>query len=342
MLSPAKLNDRLLAAWQISPLARDVNCRLVFVGENHGGDYGSCLERSIKNSPAASRIVITGWADADIYRSWLAAADVGVQLRAKSRGETSASVLDCMNYGVPTIVNANGSMAELPTDAVWMLPDEFNDADLTNALETLWKNEFKRNELGQRAREVIETRHAPRLCAEQYRHAIEKFHQKAQYSQYNLVKAIANIENEPSDEQDWMVAAKSIAQNYPALTPNQLLIDISELMKQSANKGFKSDTSSVLAKLIANPPEGIRVEPVYAIADRPGYFYARKFTQHILNSPNLSLEDEPIETFSGDIFLRLAPFPHTAPSQEVFLQHMLHIGVREITIQELDCFMPRC
>lgn len=342
LLGPSKLNDRLLAAWVTSPLARDVNCRLVFVGENHGGDYGSSLVRCIKNSPAASRIFITGWADADIYRSWLAAADVGVQLRSKSHGETSASVLDCMNYGLATIVNANGAIAELPNDAVWMLPDEFEDRDLVRALETLWNNECKRNELGQRAREFIETRHSPRLCAEQYQQAIEKYHQKAQFSQYNLVKTIATIENEPSFKLDWMIAAQTIAQNYPASAPNQLLVDISALVKSRINNVIKSDTCNVLAELIANPPEGFRVEPVYAIADKPDYYYARKFTLRFLNTPDSSLEDEPVETFSGDIFLRLAPFPHAALSQDAFSQHLRHIGVREITIQELNCFMPGC
>ena len=52
------------------------------------------------------------------------AADLAVQLRALSRGETSAAVFDCLAYGVPTIVNANGSMVELPEGSVLMLPDD--------------------------------------------------------------------------------------------------------------------------------------------------------------------------------------------------------------------------
>ena len=43
----------------------------------------------------------------------LAAADCAVQLRTLSRGESSASVLDCMNYGLPNDAR-NPPMVLLP------------------------------------------------------------------------------------------------------------------------------------------------------------------------------------------------------------------------------------
>nr|WP_274378616.1 glycosyltransferase [Desulforamulus profundi] len=113
MLGPTKLNHRLLAAWLATPMAKDKTCRLVFVGENHGGEYGASLLEAIHRSGCGERIKITGFAPAVQYRQYLAAADVAVQLRALSRGETSAAVLDCMNYGLPAVVNAHGSLAEL-------------------------------------------------------------------------------------------------------------------------------------------------------------------------------------------------------------------------------------
>src|SRR5690606_35886513 len=50
MLGPAKLSDRLVQAWLTSPLRDCGTAHLVFVGENHGGDYGSHLLRSIESS----------------------------------------------------------------------------------------------------------------------------------------------------------------------------------------------------------------------------------------------------------------------------------------------------
>ncbi len=140
MLVPTKLNHRLLLAWLKSPLAQDKACHLVFVGENHPGDYGEELLAIIHRSQVPRNIHIVGWTEQEVFRQYLASADVGVQLRTLSRGETSAAVLDCMNYGLATIVNAHGSMADLDKQTVWKLPDEFSDEELIEALETLWKD----------------------------------------------------------------------------------------------------------------------------------------------------------------------------------------------------------
>ena len=153
----------------------------MFVGENEGGDYGAQLLKTIKKNDVHHRICITGCVSAAIFRHYLAATDVAVQLRTFSRGETSRAVLDCMSYGLPTIVNANGSMADLPDDGVWKMQDEFVEADLVEALETLWRDPFRRQQLGARARESILTRHAPRSCADQYAQFIETIYKKDLY-----------------------------------------------------------------------------------------------------------------------------------------------------------------
>ena len=63
LLGPTKLNHRLLDAWLTSTLAKNANCVLVFVGENHDGDYGTELITTIRRSGLNKRIRITGWAD---------------------------------------------------------------------------------------------------------------------------------------------------------------------------------------------------------------------------------------------------------------------------------------
>lgn len=103
----------MLQAWLSSPLANDPKAHLIFVGQNDAGEYGDSLRKLINGSPAKKRIYITGWANHETFHLYLSAADIGVQLRTLSRGETSAAVLDCMNYGLATIVNAHGSMVNL-------------------------------------------------------------------------------------------------------------------------------------------------------------------------------------------------------------------------------------
>ncbi|MBQ5950479.1 glycosyltransferase family 4 protein, partial [Massilia sp. ST3] len=152
MLGATKLNHRLLDAFLASPLAADPRCRLVFAGANDAGPYGIDLERRIAASPAAGRIRITGFVSAAAYQDWLAASDCAVQLRAQTRGETSASVLDCLMHGLPAIVNAHGASADLPPDTLCLLPDGFEDAALAEALGTLHADPARRAALAQAGR----------------------------------------------------------------------------------------------------------------------------------------------------------------------------------------------
>lgn len=300
LLNRTKQNQRLLDAWLASSLRQDKRSLLLFVGENGDGEYREKLIATMHQSGLVDRIRITGWSDTSAFRHYLAAADMAVQLRTLSRGETSAAVLDCMNYGLPTIVNANGAMADLSTDAVWMLPDEFDNAELTHALETLWKDDNKRRALSARAREVILTQHAPRTCANQYVKAIESYY--------------AQVEDQ------------SLALNQLSSMTKQLLIDVSTLVRHDLKTGIERVVRSVLVELLTNPPEGFRVEPVFAIDQEPGYRYARQFTLRFLECPDHFLVDEPVEVMKGDIFFGLDFQPHLVPQQTEFYSHLNRIG----------------
>lgn len=326
MLGQNKLNHRLLNAWLTSSLSKDKHCLLIFVGENHNGEYGENLISSIRNSQHADSILITGWTDTIQYHQYLAAADVGVQLRGLSRGETSAAVLDCMNYGLATIVNANGSMADLRSDTVWMMPDEFNDTDLTHALETLWKNKNQRLTLGESAKQAIHELHSPRYCADQYFKTIESYYISESESKDSLIHAIGKITPQCTDEYEMLALAKSIAQNHQPVRKKQFLLDISVLVHSDAKSGIQRVVRSILSELLANPPEGFRVEPIYANPDGP-YRYARRFTLSFLDCPDSGLHDDVIDVYNEDIYLCLDLTHHIAIGQADFFAYMRRIGV---------------
>lgn len=305
-LGPTKLNHRLLSAWLASSLAADRRCSLVFVGENHGGDYGAELLETIRRSPGADRIQITGWADADTYRSYLAAADLAVQLRTLSRGESSGTVLDCMNQGVATVVNANGAMGELPTDAVWMLPDEFEQGSLREALEILWRDDARRSAIGSRARSVIRERHAPDVCAMRYAEAIEGFHARARTGADALVEAIAGTGARPEGDAQLAVLAQAVAQSLPGARPaRQLLVDVSATCRNDLKTGIERVARAVTMALLESPPPGYRIEPVYLSEEggRWHYRYARRFTLNLLECEPEALVDEIVEPHNGDLLL---------------------------------------
>ncbi|MGG6239254.1 glycosyltransferase [Nodosilinea sp. AN01ver1] len=305
LLGPHKLNHRLLSAWLASPLAQDRKCRLVFVGQNHDGDYGAELVRNIRDAAGGSRIEITGWADSGIFSHWLAAADVGVQLRTLSRGETSAAVLDCMNYGLSTIVNANGSMAELDQNAVWMLPDEFDDSQLVEALTTLWSDRQRQVELGKRARQVIAKYHAPRHCAAIYAEAIEGYYQQAAVGIPGLLAAI--VEQKPVlPSPEWPALAACVAKNVPPRPRRrQLLVDISALVETDLRTGIQRVVRAILMHWLLTPLSSWQIEPVYGITEAYGYRYARRFTSRFLGVSEDWAVDEIVEAYPGDVFFAL-------------------------------------
>jgi glycosyltransferase involved in cell wall biosynthesis len=327
MLGPTKLNHRLLNAWLKSNLARDGSCHLVFVGENHPGNYGQELLATIRRAKASGNIRITGWADKDVYHQHLAAADAAIQLRTLSRGETSAAVLDCMNYGLPTIVNANGSMADLDARAVWKLPDEFTDEQLINALETIWQDSARRWQMAKAAREIIEERHDLRKCADLYGQAIERFYDAGTRNLPPLLHAIAGIPDHAPEDADLIPLADAIARSFPQRNrARQLLVDISVLVQNDARSGIQRVVRNILKEWLHNPPDGYRVEPVYATVDQP-YRYARGFAAGFLGIPENVLRDDPIDFATGDVFLGLDLNHLLVLTHRTFLQKMYQAGV---------------
>jgi glycosyltransferase involved in cell wall biosynthesis len=329
-LGPHKMNNRLLDAWLASSLAEDDECLLVFVGENTSCHYGKKILETIERNKYGKRVFITGWASHETFRMYLAAADAGVQLRTQSRGETSGTVLDCMNYGLPTIINANGSMAELPRESTIMLRDDFSDIELIEALEQLRNNPVYRVELGNLARIYIQTYHNPAEVTMRYIEAIETFSKGPEKQRSSAINAIARIKELSVDEKELIEIASAVsATMQPRCTRKKLLIDVSALVKEDLKTGIQRVVRSIIKNLIDNAPNDLQVEPVYATPSNV-YCYARKFTMQVLGCPSHGFEDEPVDVYAGDILFIPDPHFQVVKSHKHFLQHIRNIGARII------------
>ena len=214
-------------------------------------------------------------------------------------------MLDCLNAGLPVIVNAHGSLAELPADAVWMLDDEFSNADLVTALEVLHQNADRRDALGRKAREVIATRHAPENCAQHYAEAIEAFYIDARTRMPALLDAIAATPPRPN-KAGCRALAQAIARSLPSKRPaRQLLLDVSATSRTKLKTGIERVARALTLAFLKAPPDGFRVEPVY-LSNKGGawhYRYARRFTLDLLGCPPDSLADDAVELQAGDLLL---------------------------------------
>ena len=304
-LDETKLNHRLLKSFLNSSLSKDKNCHLIFVGENHGGDYGKNISEMIKNSGLEGNIKITGFVNENIYLQYLSICDIAVQLRNLTRGETSRAVLDVLAFGLPLIINAHGPMAEYPENILIKLPDEFDDDSLIKALEKLKDDPKLRNNLGHLARKHIIEKHAPKKIANDYFNAIENFYLNSENTKYkNLINSLSNIDtNVKPVNADIISTSEAIANGSFKTSKRQFFIDISNLSKLDLKTGIERVTRALMLEFLKNPPKNFRVESVYF--DGHNYRYARKFTFNFLNIEQCGFNDSVIEPNRNDIFLNI-------------------------------------
>ncbi|MDP3898606.1 MAG: glycosyltransferase family 1 protein, partial [Mesorhizobium sp.] len=223
------------------------------------------------------------------------------QLRSRSRGETSGTALDCMRHGLPLIVNAHGSMAELPRDAVHLLADVFEDRDLVAALELMRNDARHRADLGGRAAAFVRQHHDPVRIAARYAAAIEAFAALPRTGLVRLPEALAGSgQGEHDRAADRAIAACAALSVRPAIAARQLFVDITAMVGEDLRTGIQRVARALLEELLARPPAGFRIEPVYASGS--GFRYARRFTLGFLGAKSNALSDAAIEPRSGDIY----------------------------------------
>jgi glycosyltransferase involved in cell wall biosynthesis len=332
-LGPTKLNHRLLESWLGSMLAKDERCLLIFVGESHGSSYEQSLRRSISNARLENQIQITGFVGGrNEYELYLDAADVAVQLRGRTRGEGGRTPLDCLAHGLPTIVNAHGTLAELPERTVLRLPGDFSNRKLALALDELSANPNRREELAREGQRYIMERSNPEQIASTYAQALEEFAaSNAVASRQNLVSKIMGLDSEkhPS-HQELVQIAECISENTERLTPRQLLIDVTGLIREAAGSRSKAKLESLLLTLLEELPPECRLEAVH-FSD--GTFrYAREFMADVLSLDFKWLKDTPVEVRPGDrlFVLELAA---NVQAQWDWLRHHSNRGLKLFLVE---------
>lgn len=313
-LAATKLNNELLEAWLASQES-DPDAHLVFVGRNSLDDSGQQLLRRIEASPARKRIHITGFVSTEDYNLWLAAADLTVQLRGGSRGETSAAVLDCLVAGKPLICNAHGSSAELPEGVVWRLPDTFSIAELADAIRQLLGNPELAQRLSKRALRHCE-QHAPATVAARYAEAIERYAERhPQAHQQRLVHALRSLPGHPGQPlKAHIELASAVAQNTGIGLQRTCFIDISALPPEP-----QQALQEVLCIWLRHPPTNWRIEFVHLAGGV--YQLACQRAARWLDLP--AMQDQPLLAGPQDAWLHLeearAPAALTARLRRVGL-----------------------
>jgi len=339
LMGPTKLNHLVLEAWLQSPMAKDSHCHLVFVGKNDGGKYGMQLLQDIKDRGLADHITITGFADPELFQTYLHAADAGVQLRGLSRGESSYTVLDCMAYGIPTIINGNGAMAELPADALVKLADEVDVATLLASMVELRFAPQLRKELGARAVEYMHEYHVAHKVGRQYFDFVEQAHRNAPASRFERsLNRIAALDG-PAAEADLMSLARNMMSNQAKPDCARALFDIDALKAALPEQTL----ALVLKQLIMTTPSYWRCELLKSDnksdnkSDAKSVLrYANELACQLLELPSLSNPDEAIDLHPADVYIKVLAASGAISSDKgssPVRQLMLEMGIPVLEIR---------
>ena len=140
--------------------------RYVVVGDELKQDLD--LQAWLQQHDLVDVVTSTGYlADIRDFVSWIAAADVLVNLRYPTVGETSATALRGLAAGRPVIVSDHGWYAELPDDVcVKVTPND--DEALYQAMRRLAGDPALRCAIGQRAAAYAQREHGLVAAAQRY------------------------------------------------------------------------------------------------------------------------------------------------------------------------------
>lgn len=164
-VAPHKRLDRVIAALgRLRASGRDF--RLLIAGQTTP-ELVESLDRQIAAAGLTGRVVRRGFVSEEEMYALLAAADIAVNLRYPTAGESSAALIRLMGAGLPVLVTDHGASAEVPDDTVIKIrPGESEMELLTSTLANLLDDAAARHALGARARaHVLRENHVDRAVA---------------------------------------------------------------------------------------------------------------------------------------------------------------------------------
>lgn len=143
--------------WALEHLhAWGVDARLVFVGFAPR-EVRSALERLAGTLGLAEHVLITGRVREQVYLDYLVSADAAIQVRAYAGGGLSGTLLDCLQAGLPTVVNAGIAEAMEAEAIVASVPDQLSPTLIAEQLLAMTSERGERR-IDDAVRDYLSTR----------------------------------------------------------------------------------------------------------------------------------------------------------------------------------------
>jgi glycosyltransferase involved in cell wall biosynthesis len=154
--------------------AEGVDARYILVG-SVSPNYD--LNGQIARSRLGDAVTITGYVPRQAFDDHVAAADLCVNLRFPTGGETSASLLRLLGAGRPTLVSAVGAFAELPPGvAAQVDPGPAEGDQILAYCRLLLTRPELAAALGAQARAFVDAEHSMARAASGYARFLTRLH----------------------------------------------------------------------------------------------------------------------------------------------------------------------
>jgi glycosyltransferase involved in cell wall biosynthesis len=133
-------------------LASKVN--YIIIGQyDENGSYFTLLQLLLRKYGLQDRVKFLGYQPDAILNSYLARADICLNLRFPAMEGASWSLVEQLQFGKPVIVTDTGFCSEMPDDCVVKIDPNQEDEELTMMLNKLISDASLRDKMGQKGRE---------------------------------------------------------------------------------------------------------------------------------------------------------------------------------------------
>lgn len=301
-VAPTKLNHLIIEAFSVVHRELGHTAQLTFIGEMAQDAYGNDLRKRITELGLTNKVYVTGYVDTFIYERYLAAADIAIQLRTDSRGETSRAVLDCLAYALPTIINDHGTNNDYHEETVFKINDPTTVKKLADAFIHLANNFSLRQSLAQKGRKLMEQEHHPGLVAASYASVLHfAWTRDERRVLENLTHVLTATEPDSSILQN---IAISTSANAELCAVPRLLIDVTRINENDPRTGIERVIKNIIRELALSDSKNLHIELVYLQTGR--LWRANGLAESIFELPKHSLNiNTEISPRNGDILLML-------------------------------------
>jgi glycosyltransferase involved in cell wall biosynthesis len=306
MVSEEKMTLEIIEAFKKLDLEGNRDIFLLVIGEMHLGDYGSHLKEVVDSNP---KIMFIDRVSKKLYNEWLENVDVSLQLRQRSKGETSGALLDCLAAGIPTIINAHGPNAEYFGNVCVVLEEFFSGDDLVKEMRSLALDNSLRNSLSENALEFVSAKHGYRSMWLKTDRVLKELDGDSLVNRkYQLVREISHtakrIQSDFIRERFIASASSAVEVVYPPVQRvPRIYIDISASANSGRITGIERVTQNLLLNVLFSAGKSFEVIPV-KLSGPHSEFYETAFNwMSGLYGTSVKVTEYQVNFSKGDILI---------------------------------------